>query len=149
MTVGAHRGACVNIHTSRSMASTINTSHKESFFSFVTTRSAAPDGQRLHRNEHRRHLDDRWHPNGRWWHPDGRWWHPDVRRRHLNGRRRHPNDRWLHLDNQQWHRMVDGNILTISSGIWTVGGDIHTFKMAAWWLARVHRSYERTHGHRE
>jgi hypothetical protein len=32
MIVGAHRGADMKIHTSRSMASTINTSHSESLF---------------------------------------------------------------------------------------------------------------------
>jgi hypothetical protein len=32
MTLGAHSGASVKIHTSRSMASTINTSHSESLF---------------------------------------------------------------------------------------------------------------------
>jgi hypothetical protein len=49
MTVGTHRRVGVKIHTSRSMASTINTSHSESLFDLGAARPAAekPSGQIL------------------------------------------------------------------------------------------------------
>jgi hypothetical protein len=79
MTVGTHRGASMKIHTSRSMASTINTTRKKSFFGFGAAISAAPSCQRRHSDGYR-------------WHPDGRWWHPDERRPASTRQHRHRHD---------------------------------------------------------
>jgi hypothetical protein len=45
MTVGAHHGAGMKIHMLRSMASTINTSHSESFLTLTLQDQQHRDGR--------------------------------------------------------------------------------------------------------